>query len=72
MTILEAFKQLTDSEEFKTIARQRDAEGSKYRVYLKRFNDDELKAGAMVELLIANGYTISADKTVKKSKRKTN
>jgi len=68
MTLDEAFDQFMNSEEFKSIAKQRNAIGSKYRVYLTRYNRNELKAGVKVELLLANGYEIYADKTVKKKK----
>ena len=63
-----AFEEFITSEDFKAIAKQRNPLGSKYRVYLTRYNRDELKAGAKVELLIANGYTILADNMVKKKR----
>lgn len=68
MTLEQAFEQFVSSEEYKEIAKQNTADGGKYRVYLSRYNRGELKAGAIVEILIANGYTVSADKTVKKKK----
>ncbi|WP_325402804.1 hypothetical protein [Agriterribacter sp.] len=40
-----------------------------YRIYLNRFRKGELKAGAIVELLMANGYEIKANKVVKKGKK---
>ncbi len=69
MTLQKAFKELAESDGFKEISKQRDAEGVKCRVYLSRFNKGELKTGAMVEILIAHGYEISADRVVKKKKK---
>lgn len=66
MTIEEAFKQLAQSTEFKEIAKIKDPKGGKYRSYLSRYNKGELKAGAIVEILIANGYEVKANKVSKK------
>ena len=66
MTLKEAFKQLAESVEYKDIAKQNNGIGGKYRTYKARYDNDELKAGAMVEILIANGYEIKANKAVKK------
>jgi hypothetical protein len=68
MTIEKAFAELIKSEEYKAVAKLQDSQGAKYRIYLKRHADKVLKTGAMVELLIAHGYTISANKAVKKNK----
>ena len=65
MTIEKAFEQFTQSEQFKEVARQTDSLGGKYRNYLSRYNRGKLKAGAITEMLIANGYTISANKATK-------
>jgi hypothetical protein len=65
MTLDQAFTELIASEEFKNIAKQPTPLGSKYRVYTMRYNRGELKAGAIVEILLANGYTVYADKGVK-------
>ena len=69
MTLNEAFIDLTESEKFKEIAKHKDSEGGKYRMYLTRFKTGELKAGAIMELLIANGYEIKANKVTKKKNK---
>ena len=66
MTLNEAFQHFINSDNFKEIAKQKNSKGGKYRVYLTRFNSGELKAGAIVDLLIANGYEINAGKATKK------
>jgi hypothetical protein len=66
MTLTEAFTQFIQSEDFKTIAKKQDSEGKKYRIYAGRFKRGELKAGAITELLLANGYEIKAKKVTKK------
>ena len=66
MTIHEAFADLIQSKDFKEITKMQNSEGGKYRVYLARFNSGELKAGAIVDLLIANGYEVNAGKATKK------
>jgi hypothetical protein len=43
-----------------------DSKGKKYRVYAGRFNKGELKAGAIVEILLENGYEVKANKVRKK------
>lgn len=68
MTLDQAFTQFIKSQDFKDIARQKDTLGGKYRVYLLRFNKGELKSGAIVDVLLANGYEISAKKVVRKKK----
>ncbi len=67
MTLPEAFIDFTNSSVFKEIAKQRNSLGGKYRGYLSRFNSGALKSGAIVELLLANGYTITAGKVEKKA-----
>lgn len=62
MTLQEAFEQLTISNEFKEIAKAKNARGGKYRMYLSRWRAGELKNGAITELLLAHGYQVSADK----------
>ena len=69
MTIIKAFDEFTKSVDFKNIARVNDSLGSKYRIYLSRFKSDTLKAGAMVELLIANGYAVTANKATKRIRK---
>lgn len=66
MTLNEAFIQFTESDTFKEIARQDNSQGAKFRIYLARFNADKLRSGAIVELLIKNGYEIKANKVSKK------
>ncbi|MGN6296302.1 MAG: hypothetical protein ACTHM7_05935 [Ginsengibacter sp.] len=68
MTLHEAFEQLTVSSDFKTIAKEKNARGGKYRLYLSRFKAGELKNGAITELLLAHGYEVSAKKAKKKNK----
>ena len=66
MTIQEAFMHFTETDRFKEMARKKDSYGGKLRVYLKRFKEGDLKSGAIVELLLANGYEIKANKVTKK------
>jgi hypothetical protein len=67
MTLHEAFEQLIISDDYKAIAKEKNARGGKYRVYLSRFKAGELKNGAITELLIAHGYEVSAKKATKRS-----
>ena len=66
MTLNEAFIHFIGTPEFKEIAKKKDSLGGKYRIYLKRFREGNLKAGAIVELLIANGYEVKANRVRKK------
>ncbi|HUZ58686.1 MAG TPA: hypothetical protein VMU83_07885 [Hanamia sp.] len=66
MTLNEAFIQFTLSETFKEISKDKGNKGGKYRGYLSRFRAGNLKTGAIVELLITNGYEIKANKVTKK------
>jgi hypothetical protein len=66
MTLNEALIQFSESDEFKSIAKKNDGIGNKYRMYLSRFRAGQLKTGAIVELLIANGYEIKANKVARK------
>ena len=68
MTIDAAFKQLVESPEFKEACRGEESPAVKNRVYLGRFRKGALKAGAMVEVLMANGYEVRADKVTKRRK----
>ena len=68
MTLNEAFIDFTGTPEFKEVAKKKDSLGGKYRIYLKRFREGQLKAGAIVELLIANGYEVKANRVSKKKK----
>lgn len=66
MTLDEAFIELTNSKGYKEISKQRNSRGGKYRKYLSRYNKGELKSGAIVEILIENGYEVHAGKAEKK------
>ena len=68
MTLKEAFIDFVNSEDYKEIVKQRDSLGGKYRAYLSRFRKVELKYGAIVEILLANGYEVTANKVVKKKR----
>lgn len=70
MTIEQAFIELLASEDFKAQSKQRDSHGGKLRSYVSRYRSGILTLGSMVELLLANGYKISANKEVKKTKGK--
>ena len=66
MTLNEAFEQFAASPKFKETAKLKDAQGGKLRLYLHRYNAGTLKSGAMVDLLLSNGYEIRANKVTKK------
>ena len=68
MTLEEAFVDFTNSPVYKEQVKQRDSLAGKFRGYLSRFKAGKLKAGAMVEILLANGYQV----VVKKTKTKVN
>lgn len=58
MTIEQAFEQLMSGAAYSEIAKQKDSEGSKYRVMRSRFKAGKLKALAMVEMLLEHRYVI--------------
>ena len=67
MTLEEAFEELSKSGHFKEVAKRKDIpQGAKYRMSLSRFRKDKLGKAAIIELLEANGYEISAGKVEKK------
>jgi len=66
VTLKEAFSQLINSKEYKDMSKGQESGPKKYRTYISRFNSGELKSGAMVEMLHAHGYEISARRIVKK------
>ena len=66
MTLNEAFIELSNSSGYKEIAKTKNSKGGKYRAWLTRFRKGELKSGAMVEILISNGYEVKANKVIKK------
>ena len=65
MTLNKAFEDFVNSTEYKGIAKLRDSRGGKFRAYLSRYRAGTLKAGAITELLIKNGYVINANKVTK-------
>ncbi len=69
MTLEEAFLDFVNSDEYKEIVKQRNSLGGKYRAYLSRYRKGQLKTGAIVEILLANGYEIRANKVVKRGSR---
>lgn len=69
MTINEAFKEFSESAEYKALSKGTDSVAGKYRAYLSRFKKDKLKLGAMAEILVINGYEVKADKVIKKNKK---
>ncbi|MBX3241038.1 MAG: hypothetical protein KIT80_16145 [Chitinophagaceae bacterium] len=69
MTLDEAFLDFVNSERYKEVVKQQDSLGGKYRAYLSRYNKGQLKAGAIVEILLANGYEIKANRVVKKANK---
>lgn len=68
MTLDQAFVELINSTEFKDVSKVKDAIGGKYRSYVSRYNRGLLKSGAIVEILLANGYEVTANKVVKKKR----
>jgi hypothetical protein len=58
MKTKQAIQHLIKSEAFKEKAKQRNSEGAKYRMFLKRFNDGELSDGNAIEMLLAHGYSL--------------
>ena len=62
MELKEAIEHLIQSDAFKLKAKQKDAEGSKYRMFLSRYNKGELKNGAAFDFLIEHGYKIDIKK----------
>ena len=72
MTIQEAFNSLVASDAFKNICKEKAGFGNKCRVYLSRFNSGNLGTGAMVEILLLFGYTVTVKGTAKKPKAVSN
>ena len=62
MTIHQAFEQLMATASFANIAKNKDKEGGHYRMCRTRFKREELKHGAMVDLLIEHGYKVTVKK----------
>ena len=70
MEIKEAIAEFFNSIEYKEIAKLNVSPGSKYRTWLTRFKNGQLKTGVMVDILLANGYEIRANKVTKKRSTK--
>lgn len=68
VTLTEAFAQLIGSPEYLAKSKGQESEPKKYRTYASRFRAGTLKAGAMVEMLQAHGYSISAKRQKLKGK----
>ena len=62
MSIQEAVQHLVSSDAFKEKAKQKNAEGGKYRMFLTRFNKGEIKNGVAIDFLLEHGYKIDIKK----------
>lgn len=62
MELKEAIEHLISSQEFKDMAKQKNAIGGKYRMFLTRHNKGELKNGAAFDFLTSHGYKIEIKK----------
>lgn len=62
MTVKEAFQELVESAAYSNIAKEKNTQGSKYRVMRSRFAKDELDYLAMINMLLEYGYEISVKK----------
>ncbi len=62
MELKEAIEHLINSEDFKNLAKQKNGIGGKYRMFLTRFKNGELKNGAAFDFLIEHGYKIEIKK----------
>ena len=62
MELNEAIEHLIASDLFKARAKQKDALGGKYRMFLNRYKKGELKNGAMFDFLIEHGYQVDVKK----------
>lgn len=58
MELKEAIEHLIVSDAFKEKAIQKNALGGKYRMFLTRFKNGELKNGAAFDFLLEHGYRI--------------
>jgi hypothetical protein len=65
MELKEAIEMLINSDTFKAKAKQKNAEGGKYRMFLTRYKKGELKTGSAVDLLLEHGYSIDIKKPKK-------
>lgn len=62
MTIHEAVAHLVVSGSFKEAAKGKNNKGAKHRMFLKRFNDGQLKNGAAIDMLLEHGYEVRIGK----------
>ena len=62
MKLQEAIEDLINSEAFKEIARQKDAVGSYYRLFLSRYKKGTIKSSTAIDLLLKHGYIIDVKK----------
>jgi hypothetical protein len=62
MNLKQALEHLVNSEGFKNEAKEKTSKGAKYRMFLKRYNDGELKNGAAIDMLLEHGYEIDIKK----------
>lgn len=62
MELKEAIEHLINSDLFKAKAKQKDAEGGKYRMFLTRYKKGLLKNGAAFDFLIEHRYRIDIKK----------
>lgn len=62
MELNEAIEHLINSNEFKQIAKQKNSLGGKYRMFLTRHKNNELKNGAAFDFLIKHCYKIEIQK----------
>lgn len=62
MTPKEAIEHLVNSALFKARAKQKDAQGGKYRMFLTKHKRGALKNGAMFDFLTEHGYRIDIKK----------
>lgn len=56
MGITKALVDMINSDTFKEKAKQKNSEGSRYRMFLSRYRKGELGVGIITDLLIENGY----------------
>lgn len=62
MELNEAIEHLINSDLFKAKAKQKNAEGGKYRMFLTKHKRRTLKNGAMIDFLIEHGYWLDVKK----------
>lgn len=65
MELIEAIEHLINSDLFKARAKQKDAIGGKYRMFLTKHKRGELKNGAMFDFLMEHGYRVDVKNPTK-------